>query len=230
MNTNEVAANNAKAYKGMAMEGFVATWYAKNTAKDINRHQGMAARMSKLLAPGACVLEVAPGPGFFSIELAKMGEYKITGLDISNSFVEIARKNAAAAGVSVDFRQGNASAMPFAANTFDFLFCQAAFKNFTQPVQAIAEMHRVLRPHGLAVILDLRRDATLDDINRYVKTMGVNRVNEWMTRLTFRQFLLKNAHSEGEMETMVAQTPFGVCRTEHGDDHISLEVWLQKQA
>lgn len=41
------------------------------------------------LSSGCNVLEVAPGPGFFAIELAKLGDFKITGLDISRTFVEM---------------------------------------------------------------------------------------------------------------------------------------------
>jgi len=129
-----------KAYKGITMEGPIATWYAGTTLKDLNRHKLRAEQLSKAIPSGSRVLEIAPGPGYFCIELAKLGDYEITGLDISKSFVEIARTNAAAANVKVDFRQGNASDMPFANETFDLTFCQAAFKNFTQPVRAIAEM------------------------------------------------------------------------------------------
>jgi len=57
------------------------------------------------------VLEVAPGPGFFAIELAKQGDFKLTGLDISQTLVEIAAENARKAGVKIDFRLGNAAAM-----------------------------------------------------------------------------------------------------------------------
>ena len=112
------------------------------------------------LPRGSVVLEVAPGPGYFCIELAKLGDYSITGLDISHTFVEIASKKAAEAGVHVDFRQGNASSMPFADNTFDFLLCRAAFKNFGQPVRALQEMCRVLKPGGRGLIIDLRKDAS----------------------------------------------------------------------
>jgi len=224
----DVAPKPAKAYKGMAMEGMIATWYAKNTRKDANRHQGMAQQVSKKLALGAHVLEIAPGPGYFCIELAKLGNYKITGLDISKSFVDIARQNAAEAKVNVDFQQGNASAMPFPAATFDFTFCQAAFKNFTQPVEAIAEMYRVLRPHGIATIVDLRRDASIQVIDRYVNTMGLNLINRLMTKWTFRQVLLKNAYTAAEMEAFVAQTPFEHCNIEDSDDGIGFQVWMEK--
>src|SRR6266403_3811528 len=43
---------------------------------------------------GSAVLEVAPGPGFFSIELARLGDFRITGLDISQTLGGFARQNA----------------------------------------------------------------------------------------------------------------------------------------
>lgn len=215
-----------KAYKGIAMEGPIATWYARITLNDIKRHKLMADRMSRRIAPGSRVLEIAPGPGYFCIELARLGNYEITGLDISKTFVEIARKNAAEANIKADFRLGNASDMPFEKESFDFMFCQAAFKNFTQPVGAIAEMYRVLRPHGTAVISDLRRDASLQEIDLEVRNMGVNRLNEWFTKQTFRRMLLKNAYTVAEMEAFVAQTPFGKCKIEI--DGIGFQVGLEK--
>ena len=115
------------------------------------------------------MLEVAPGPGFVAIEIARDRRFRVTGLDISSTFVELARKNAAAEGVPIDFQQGNASEMPFGANSFDLVVCRAAFKNFSQPEQAIREMERVLRPGGRGVIIDLRRDASMAEIRKYVE-------------------------------------------------------------
>ena len=149
------------------------------------------------------MLEVAPGPGYFCIELAKLGDFEITGLDISKSFVEIARKNAAAAGVRVDFRLGNASDMPLGDNCFDFIICQAAFKNFSQPVQAIEEMYRVLSPNGTALIIDLRRDASQEAIVKEVDGMGLNAINRFMTVWSFRGMLLKRAYTQQEMANFV---------------------------
>jgi ubiquinone/menaquinone biosynthesis C-methylase UbiE len=215
-----------KAYKGLPMEGLIATWYAKTTFKDLKRHKWMAKQLVEKIQANGKVLEVAPGPGYFCIELAKLGNYQITGLDISKSFVEIARKNAAEAGLKIDFREGNASAMPFEDNTFDFTFCQAAFKNFSEPVKAIAEMHRVLRPGGISVIADLRRDAPAEEIEREVKGMGLGRINETLVKWTFDRMLLKSAYSVDEMKTMVAQTPFGNCKIDVGG--VGFQVWLEK--
>jgi ubiquinone/menaquinone biosynthesis C-methylase UbiE len=88
MNTPQVK----KAYKGLPMEGLIASWYAKTTLKDLKRHKLMAKQLVEKIPAHGKVLEIAPGPGYFCIELAKLGNYQITGLDISKSFVEIARK------------------------------------------------------------------------------------------------------------------------------------------
>ncbi|MDR3573450.1 MAG: class I SAM-dependent methyltransferase [Anaerolineaceae bacterium] len=217
---------NTKAYKGLAMEGPIAAWYTKITSKDLHRHKFMAASLAPRIPAGGRVLEIAPGPGFFCIELAKLGNFQISGLDISKSFVEIARKNAAQAGLKIDFREGNASAMPFEDASFDFTFCQAAFKNFSQPVKAIAEMYRVLKPGGTAVIVDMRNDATAEEIEREVKGMHLDRVNETFTRLTFTQGLIKSAYSIPQMEAMIAQTPFGKGQIDVGG--VGFQVWLKK--
>jgi len=215
-----------KAYKGLPMEGVIASWYAKTTLKDLNRHKLMASQLVNKIPAGGSVLEIAPGPGYFCIELAKPGNFQITGLDISKSFVEIATKNAVEANIKVDFRQGNVSAMPFADGAFDFTFCQAAFKNFSEPVKAISEMYRVLKPKGVAVIADMRRDATPEDIEQEVKGMGLDRFNEFFVRWTFKQMLLKSAYRVEDMESMVAQTPFGKCRID--SKGIGFQLWLEK--
>src|SRR6266516_4991104 len=154
------------AHRGVPMEGMLASWYAKNTAKLAADFKACGRRIAEQLAPGARVLEVAPGPGYMAVELAKLGSYRITGLDISRSFVRIATENARRAGAAIDFRQGDVANMPLPAESFDFVVCQAAFKNFPDPVAAIDEIHRVLRSGGHASILDLRKDAPLDAIDR----------------------------------------------------------------
>ena len=71
-------------------------------------------------------MEVAPGPGYLAIELAKLGICdKIIGLDISKGFVEIAQRNAKEAGVSevVEFQHGNVVNIHFPDNSFDFIIC-----------------------------------------------------------------------------------------------------------
>ena len=215
-----------KAHGDRAIEGLMAKWYAANTAEAMNEYVELAERISRELAKGSRVLEVAPGPGYFSIELAKRGSFAITGLDISRTFMRIARENAAEAGVEIDFQQGSASNMPFPKESFDFLLCRAAFKNFALPVEALKEMCRVLKPGGRAVIIDMRGDATRESLDRHVDSMGLSMFNRIMTRWAFRTMLVKSAYTRRQFEEMLKQTEFS--RVEITEAEIGLEIGLTK--
>jgi ubiquinone/menaquinone biosynthesis C-methylase UbiE len=215
-----------KGYKGIGMEGVTAKWYASLTRKAADDFKALARRVAAETPRGSDVLDVAPGPGYFAIELAKLGGYQVTGLDISHTFVAIAHKNAAEAGLKVDFRHGNASDMPFDDQSFDFLLCRAAFKNFSQPVGALQEMYRVLKPGGRALIIDLRKDASQASVSQAVDEMHLGKVNTLITKLTFRFMLLKRAYTRAEFEEMLSETEFGSIKIK--EDRLGLELSLQR--
>lgn len=217
---------HAKAYKGIAMEGFIARWYARNTGTDLRGFRANADTVAAALRAGARVLEVAPGPGYLAIEIARRGDFRVSGLDVSHTFVRIARENARSAGVDVDFRQGNASAMPYADGSFEAIVCRSAFKNFTDPLGALDEMHRVLGPGGRAWIYDLRKDASHAEIAAEVKAMSLSRVNAWLTNWIFRTMLLRNAYSRDAIEDLAARSRFG--RGELRADGIGFELLLTR--
>jgi ubiquinone/menaquinone biosynthesis C-methylase UbiE len=208
------------------MEGMIATWYAKNTAKDQAEFEACAARIAAHLGPGSRVLEVAPGPGYLAIALARLGPYRIAGVDISRSFVRIAAENAARAGVEVEFRHGDAAVIPYPDDTFDFIVCRAAFKNFSDPVGALGELHRVLRPGGQALIIDMRNDASNQAIDAAVGDMKLGPMSALITRAIFKYSLRKRAYCKADMLRMAAATPF------HGaeirEESLGFEVWLRK--
>jgi ubiquinone/menaquinone biosynthesis C-methylase UbiE len=216
-----------KPRRDAGMEGMVAKWYASNTAEMMKEYVDLARRIAGELPPGSSVLEVAPGPGYFSIELAKLANYSITGLDISRTFVRMAAKKAAQAGVKVDFKQGTASKMPLMTNSFDFLLCRAAFKNFAQPVVALKEMCRVLKPGGRGLIIDLKGDASKSEISRAVDGMGLSTFNRILTKLAFKTMLLKRAYTRQQFEQMLAQTEFA--KIEIAENDLGLEIAMAKE-
>ena len=197
-----------KPYLGVQMEGPIARWYDRSTRGRIPEFVRTAEDVAASLPAGSAILEVAPGPGFLAIELAKRG-YSVTGIDISKSFIEIAGRNAHDAGVTVDFRRGDVARMPFADNSFDFIVCVAAFKNFPDPVAALDEMHRVLRPGGSASIEDLRKEITDREITAEVRGMKQGRVNTFITKWIFRTALLRAAYTTEAVERLAARSLFG---------------------
>jgi ubiquinone/menaquinone biosynthesis C-methylase UbiE len=197
-----------KGYKGIGMEGPIARWYAAANGKSSSRHDQQVEAVRRRAVKGSTILEVAPGPGYLSIALAKTGDYTVTGLDVSETFVHIARAKAAEAGAAVDFRLGNASSMPFEDESFDFIVCCAAFKNFSDPVGALREMHRVLRPGGRALIVDLRKDVSKEAVDEDVARMGVGRLSKVFTRFALRSFLPRRAYTKSDLEAFIARTGF----------------------
>jgi ubiquinone/menaquinone biosynthesis C-methylase UbiE len=209
------------------MEGMTARWYARQrgTPSQIAVVRAEAARLVASLPEHADVLEIAPGPGYLAVELARLGGLRVTGLDISRTMVEIAREQAESAGVEVNFRHGDVSRMPFPDASFDGIVCQAAFKNFRQPVAALDEMYRVLRPGGVAVIQDMRKDATGADIETEVRGQGLGWFNGFVTRRVL-EGLRRRAYTTAAFQQLVAASRFETCDVDVGG--IGLEVRLTR--
>jgi ubiquinone/menaquinone biosynthesis C-methylase UbiE len=218
----------SKGYKGLGMNGFIATWYAKNTQKNMAAYRRAAQQVAERVSEGATILELAPGPGYLAIELAKLSNYRVVGLDISATFVEIAQAKAKEAGVHIDFRLGNAAHMPLADGLFDFIVCSAAFKNFAEPVQALDEMFRVLKPEGKALIIDLRPDASIEVIDTHIREdLALTGINFRLTKWAFKYMLLKRAYTKDEIRQLVSRSKFKMCTID--DDAIGMHICLEKR-
>jgi ubiquinone/menaquinone biosynthesis C-methylase UbiE len=223
----ESDAGQGKGYRGLAMEGMVARRYAKlrRSGSQIEDWRKQAALVTAGLPDGAAILEVAPGPGYFAIEIARIGRFHVTGLDISRTFVEIEEENARLAGVNASFRLGDASNLPFADGSFDLVVCQAAFKNFSRPEEAIGQMYRVLRDGGTAVIQDMRKDASNDAIRVEVSAMHLGLLGAFMTRRVLGG-LRRRAYTQEQFERMAARSHFG--GSEISTSGIGVEVRMTK--
>src|SRR6185312_15745286 len=87
-------------FRGPEMEGPIARWYARirGSQNQLSVYRKQARELTGGLPPGSDVLEVAPGPGYLAIEMARLG-HRVATLDISQTFVEIGAENARNAGV-----------------------------------------------------------------------------------------------------------------------------------
>jgi Methylase involved in ubiquinone/menaquinone biosynthesis len=217
---------NARKKKDIGIYGKTAEWYDKNSRKSrLAEMYSYADMVEKRSDHGAAVLEVAPGPGYLSVELARRG-FTVTGVEISQDFVDIEKRNAKEAAVTVDFRQGNASALPLPDNSFDFVVCSAAFKNFKEPIKAMNEMYRVLKQGGTALILDMNHDATNEDIESELKRTGMKGFDRVFVKFTFRTFLRNGAYTRDGLEMLIAESEFS--RHEIIKYGIGFQIWLYK--
>jgi len=99
---------------------------------------------------GDRVLDVACGTGIVARRAApRVGEDgSVVGFDINDGMLAVAKEAAADIHPSIEWRQGDATDLPFADERFDAVCCQQALQFFDDPVAAVGEMRRVLTPGG----------------------------------------------------------------------------------
>jgi len=104
------------------------------------------------LCAGEAVLDVACGTGVVARLAAKAtGDGHVTGLDVNAGMLAVAR-GVRSEGAPITWIEGSALDLPFAAETFDVVFCQLGLQFFPDQRQALLEMRRVLRSSGRAAL------------------------------------------------------------------------------
>jgi demethylmenaquinone methyltransferase / 2-methoxy-6-polyprenyl-1,4-benzoquinol methylase len=117
-------------------------------------------------------LDVGTGTGDFAIALLARSPRTatVTGVDISPGMLEIAERRASKAGIATRYERSIASveSLPFADATFDVAMAGFVIRNVGDVPRGLAEMRRVLKPGGRAVILDLHtpRNPTIRHLYR----------------------------------------------------------------
>jgi ubiquinone/menaquinone biosynthesis C-methylase UbiE len=102
------------------------------------------------LRAGERVLDVACGTGVVSRLAARRVSPggTVTGLDLNEGMLSVARRLPLPPSLTIDWRQGSALALPFADGAFDVVVCQHGLMFFPDRLQALGEMRRVLTPVG----------------------------------------------------------------------------------
>ncbi len=102
------------------------------------------------------ILDIATGTGDLAINLTRTQADKIVGLDISDGMLEVGRKkiNAKNLDDKISMVIGDSENLPFEDNAFDAITVAFGVRNFETLEKGLAEIYRVLKPHGVFVILE----------------------------------------------------------------------------
>lgn len=105
------------------------------------------------LQPGERVLDVGCGTGVIARQAAAAvgATGSVTGVDVSDEMIELAG-TLPSTGAPIEWRQGDAAALPFADGTFDVVLCQMSLMFVEDRAAAAREMHRVLVPGGRVLL------------------------------------------------------------------------------
>ena len=117
------------------------------------KHEGLAeyldAAAEKIGRPNFSFCDAGCGNGIYLKYMAnKYPETKLYGFDFSQTIVQIAKNNAAAA----EIKTGNLEAAPYKNETFDIILCTQVIEHLLDDKKGLAELYRVLKPGGYLVI------------------------------------------------------------------------------
>jgi SAM-dependent methyltransferase len=165
-------------------------------------YRAVVSDVAATASPRAVVLEVGCGPGHLSIELTRNHGLNVTGLDLDPAMIERARSNADGDAPTMapgpTFVLGDVAALPFDDASFDLVVSTLSMHHWSEPAAGLAEIARVLRPGGGALIWDLRPGfrlfhAQVPDPSDLLRTAPLRIVSlvpwRWPWRLSFSQRL-----------------------------------------
>jgi SAM-dependent methyltransferase len=122
-------------------------------------YDSVAADVAAAAASGGRVLDVGCGPGHLANRLAREHSLEVTGLDLDPAMIERARANAERAVIAERrprFVVGGVAALPFPDASFDLIVSTLSMHHWADATAGQAEIGRVLRPGGRALIWDVR--------------------------------------------------------------------------
>lgn len=117
-----------------------------------------AVRLLKAYRPSR-ILDVATGTGDFAIAAAKISPDEIVGFDLSEQMIRVGEEKVKRLGLEpvIHFQKGDSEDMPFAPESFDAITVAFGVRNFENLQKGLSEFKRVLKPGGVAVILEFSK-------------------------------------------------------------------------
>jgi SAM-dependent methyltransferase len=159
------------------------------------------------------LLDAGCGPAAFTRELLAAG-FRVRSTDLSFKMLRTARDVVGASSADrTDFAQGELGRLPFRAGSFDCILCMGVLGYLERPAEGLRDLHRVLKPGGVAVVQLSNLLCPTQAIHRRVQNVvhlikgsrpSVEYPAHRLTRLSPRAFRRLLIESEFEIEAMAA--------------------------
>ncbi len=114
---------------------------------------------------GQRLLEVGCGVGIDLVRFARGGA-NVTGIDLAEVSIELARQNFALRGLSGNLQVMNGEALEFPDDSFDVVYAHGVIQYTAHAERMVAEIHRVLKPKGQAIMMVYNRRSWLNALSK----------------------------------------------------------------
>ncbi len=155
--------------------GVLASSYDKATRMVIDEYYGQVAEEIVSNFKSGVILDLGTGPGYLPIEMVRRApDINIIGVDLSRKLVQMARINAAEAGLShqLRFEVGNSASLRFDNATFDMVISTGMLHSLNHPVAVLKEIYRVLKKGSEAWIYDPANVTTYIDKGKWKASLN----------------------------------------------------------
>lgn len=179
------------------------------------------------VAPGDAVIDVACGTGVVARAVADQfeGRGKIVGVDLNRGMLAVARR----IRPDVEWREADATALPFPDASFDTALCQAALMYVPDKVGALSEMARVVRDGGVVAVQvwgELRRQpgyrAFADVLARHAGPEAIDLVGSYFSLGDIN--LVTDLFEKAGLEVTSVKTEIGTVRFDSLNEFVAAEV------
>jgi ubiquinone/menaquinone biosynthesis C-methylase UbiE len=190
-----IGSSSALNMSEVATQDYVADYYdgvRYNRSWSIRYHEDTMEQLVELAPPRGVILDDGCGPGAFLefVRRRRAADVERTvGVDVSRGMLGYARKRLRDDGAPQLLVQADACRLPFADETFDIVYARALLHHLPNPEEGVREIRRVLKPGGVAVVLDpnknivstlprylARRTEHFDDDHKNFKAAELQRI------------------------------------------------------
>jgi ubiquinone/menaquinone biosynthesis C-methylase UbiE len=207
------------------------------------------------LRRGWCVLDAGCGPGTITLGLARIvAPGRVIGIDVEDSQLASAREKARREALHAEFRKASVYELPFENACFDAVFSHALLEHLSDPVAALTEFRRVLKPDGWiglrapdlgGLLIDAETDAPAEALRAYFGKQKENRADPQIGRklgrlLRAAGFMVEKLTASYEVitdalnkagpsltQSFAAQTTSTLASTAHDDSTFVALAWCE---
>jgi demethylmenaquinone methyltransferase/2-methoxy-6-polyprenyl-1,4-benzoquinol methylase len=121
--------------------------WRKRTIKKLKQHSPVT------------ILDIATGTGDFAVAATKLGDVRITGIDISEGMLDVGRKKIEKKSLTdkITFLKADSEDLPFENNNFDAAIVGFGVRNFENLTKGLSEIYRVIKPGAVFYVLEFSK-------------------------------------------------------------------------